>query len=153
MSAVCHVCGGVFWVQIDFLIMELHFVESWCWQGLRSSHLVYIHVLMDLHFCLLDSRKKKKKGSHPLTSIIVRKPFLDGCFLILDSTLKMFSKESKMLQRSVSFSNMVSSFHQSYDTDPHSSLFYTHVMIFHFCQNTFIPMLQLQNLKLFLNSI
>ncbi|KAH0517610.1 Protein FAN [Microtus ochrogaster] len=31
-----------------------------------------------------------------------------------DSTLKMFSKESKMLQRSISFSNMVSLFYQSY---------------------------------------
>lgn len=37
---------------------------------------------------------------------------LTAFFLIikLDSTLKMFSKESKMLQRSISFSNMVSSF-------------------------------------------
>ncbi|KAJ8797081.1 hypothetical protein J1605_001891 [Eschrichtius robustus] len=42
------------------------------------------------------------------SSVRVRKSFLYVCFVIikLDSTLKMFSKESKMLQRSISFSNM-----------------------------------------------
>lgn len=54
----------------------------------------------------------QEQGQHSLSSVRVWELFLHVCFFIikLDSTLKMFSKQSKMLQRSISFSNMVSSF-------------------------------------------
>lgn len=90
---------------------------------------------------LAGEEPPEEEGS--VVIICKRQEVLLTClFSLLDYTLKMFSTESKMLQRSISFSDMVSSFSFPIMIEIHVALGFIHTHIVTFCfsqKQLFIP--------------